>query len=586
MEGADKKQGVPLQVAPFVKQALSSLLVSREPVASPDTSPTPAAAEIAAAEKAAAAADKAAAAAKRKQDEKEAVVKIQSRAEGQQKRREQSLRKERRESQSAVGAQTNQYKLKAGLQILQNWAAENNLQRADEHDGSLDTQEDDEKEQHMQKEREEQAAVKIQSYARGQQTVSDSLPTNSLPTNSQGKGWRRYTADSDSNLDSDKEQSEGSSMSPRDRCVDVEAATASSTEAEAATSTSKTAMTSKSTIKDDESAARMSRAYGSAAARASAASPTYHHAIPASIETQPDNVRANVRRGINSARIVSHLNSREVSDDKDPELTKYIIEDLLNHNNELRSQLEKAVKDGESMLQAASSSNFRKAWNMLGQLRRRVSTALVYRALVYRAKLAPKEHTQASFDEMLENDSARLSEEILFENTQRDQGVTRPDRFSQNATPSQDVSLKHPVSLYSSRSSLDIATEPQDEFTKFHLDYCPIGETVEGDAASESSGLSVSHSSTVDATISGHVSHSSDDCGGGGHLSEFVHCRPRTPTSEPMGYKRRAQSTTPKQPVASVDQGVPQSRRIFVSLCVCVSVPLFMCLAVICVSMC
>jgi hypothetical protein len=311
--------------------------------------------------------------------------------------------------------------------------------------------------------------------------------------------------------------------------VEVEAATASSTEAEASTSTSKTAMTSKSNIKDDESAARMSRAYGSNAARAWAASPTYHHAIPASIEAQPDNVRANVRRGINSARIVSYLNSGEVSNDKDPELTKYIIEDLLNHNNELRSQLEKAVKDGESMLQAASSSNFRKAWNMLGQLRRRVSTALVYRALVYRAKLAPKEHTQASFDEMLENDSARLSEEILFENTQRDPGVTRPDRFSQNATPYQDVSTKHPVSLYSSRSSLDIATEPEDEFTKFHLDYCPIGETVEGDAGSESSGLSVSHSSTVDATISGHVSHSSDDCGGGGHLSEFFYFRPRTP---------------------------------------------------------
>ena len=44
------------------------------------------------------------------------------------------------------------------------------------------------------------------------------------------------------------------------------------------------------------------------------------------------------------------------------------------------------------------------------------------------------------------------------------------------------------------------------------------GETVcgEGDAGSDSSALSLSHRSTVDANLSGHLSHSSDDCGGGG----------------------------------------------------------------------
>jgi hypothetical protein len=168
--------------------------------------------------------------------------------------------------------------------------------------------------------------------------------------------------------------------------------------------------------------------------------------------TKPDAVCANMSRGIVSAPLMSNLNSSEVSDDKDPKLTACIIEDLLKHNDELRSQLQNAVNDAEIMLKAASSSNFRKAWNILDQLRMRVSSALVYAP-----KLARKEHKKASVDEMLEKDSARLSEILHFENTQREPGATRPNRISPNLTPHLDGSVKtHQVTLSSHRSSLDI----------------------------------------------------------------------------------------------------------------------------------
>ena len=168
--------------------------------------------------------------------------------------------------------------------------------------------------------------------------------------------------------------------------------------------------------------------------------------------TKPDAICANMSRGIGSAPLMSHLNSSEVSDDKDPKLTACIIEDLLKHNDELRSQLQNAVNDAEIMLKAASSSNFRKAWNILDQLRMRVSSALVYAP-----KLARQEHRQASVDEMLEKDSARLSEKLHFENTQHEPGATRPERISPNLTPLQDGSVKmHQVTLSSHRSSLHI----------------------------------------------------------------------------------------------------------------------------------